>query len=138
MKTNRFFSILTASLAIATIVPWAAPARADLIALGPGMSEPILRSGTAGGSTSTSCGFVASAPNHRLAVGQDFGSLRVKVQGGDGLTLLVVGPSGQFCIPAANGVAEMPGYWGAGNYDIFVGDRNPSGRQPYQLSISTN
>jgi hypothetical protein len=29
MKTNRFFSILTASLAIVTIVPWAAPGQAE-------------------------------------------------------------------------------------------------------------
>lgn len=137
MKTNRFLSMLVATISIATIVPWASPSRAEQIALGPGFSEPLVRSGVSGGSNNTDCGFLAGSPNHQLSVAQDFGSLRVEVKGGDGMTLLVSGPSGRFCIPAANGVAQMPGYWSAGTYDIYVGDRSANARQNYQLSIST-
>lgn len=139
MNTNRFLSMsmLAATVSIAAIVPWPSPAHAEPIALGPGFSEPLVRSGTSGGPSNTDCGFLASSPNHQLTVSQDFGSLRVAVQGGDGMTLLVSGPSGRFCIPAANGVAQMPGYWSAGTYDIYVGDRSANARQSYQLSIST-
>ena len=135
MKIQQFGSLMVAAAAIAVLTPH--PVRADTIALNSNLSAPIVRSGVSGGSNSSDCGFVPSGPNHRLTISQDFGSLQVQVQGGDGLTLKVSGPSGAFCIPVANGVAQMPGYWPAGTYDIFVGDRANTQRN-YQLVISTN
>lgn len=115
----------------------AQPARADTIPLAPGFGEPISRSGAAGGPVNSGdCGAIAGAPNHVLAISQDFGSLRVRVSGGEGLTLLVVGPGGRFCVPASGGTAEMPGYWSAGSYQIFVGNRAGAGGG-YSLSIAT-
>ncbi len=136
MKIQQFGSLMVAAAAIAILTPH--PARADTIALNSNrLSDPIIRSGVSGGSNSSDCGFVSGSPNHRLTITQDFGSLQVQVQGGDGLTLKVSGPNGAFCIPVANGVAQMPGYWPKGTYDIFVGDRANTQRN-YQLLISTN
>jgi hypothetical protein len=135
MKIQQFGSLMVAAAAIAILTPY--PARADTIALNSNLSAPIIRSGVSGGSNGTDCGFLAGSPNHRLTISQDFGSLRVQIEGGDGLTLLVSGPSGRFCIPVANGVAQMPGYWPMGTYDIFVGDR-PNTQRNYQLVISAN
>ncbi|TAD80690.1 MAG: hypothetical protein EA001_00170 [Oscillatoriales cyanobacterium] len=135
MKIQQFGSLMAMAAAIAVLTPH--PAHADTIALNANLSAPITRSGVSGGSNGSDCGFVPSSPNHRLSIAQDFGSLQVQVQGGDGLTLKVSGPNGAFCIPVANGVAQMPGYWPAGTYDIFVGDRANTQRN-YQLVISTN
>lgn len=145
MHTNRFAQSRLATIAprlvaVATLgmaIATSTPAYADTIPVSPNQGSLPQRSGAAGGSVdSGDCGFVAAAPNHQLVLDQNISSLRVAIEGGNGLTLLVQGPDGRFCVPAMNGKAEMPGYWSAGTYNLYVGTRQPDAPPHYTLSIS--
>jgi hypothetical protein len=146
MRTSRFARfrlaaiaprLVAAAVTLGCAIATGTPAYADTISVSPNQGNLPPRAGTAGGSVdSGDCGFVAAAPNHQLVISQDISSLRVAIEGSNGLTLLVQGPDGRFCIPAMNGKAEMPGYWSAGTYNLFVGTRQPDAPPHYTLSIS--
>jgi hypothetical protein len=132
MKTlTRWLSL---PIAIGLVSLTMGSAIAETIPLSPGFTEPKTSTGTSGGAISSgNCGSISGTPNHQLILSADFDYLRVAASGGEGLTLLVRGPGGEFCAPRD---PQQSGYWQEGTYDIFVGDGAGSGN-PYTLSIST-
>jgi hypothetical protein len=106
---------------------------AETIQLSPGFPGPKTATGTSGGTIDAgNCGYISNTPNHQLVLSADFDYLRVAASGGEGLTLLVRGPGGEFCAPRD---PQQSGYWQQGTYEIFVGDGTGMGN-PYTLSIS--
>jgi hypothetical protein len=125
---------LSLPIAIGLVSATMGSALAETIQLSPGFAEPKTSTGTSGGTIETgNCGTISAAPNHKLVLSADFDYLRVVASGGEGLTLLVRGPGGEFCAPRD---PQQSGYWQQGTYEIFVGDL--AGVQtPYTISIST-
>ncbi len=100
--------------------------------------DPLTLSGTAGGQRQSDCGFIPNAPSETLRLTQAVPFLRLRVEGTPSATLLVDGPGGRFCIlrdRMSNGQLEMSGYWGPGNYNIYIGDTG-NNQSHYVLTIS--
>ncbi|WP_448561420.1 hypothetical protein [Trichothermofontia sp.] len=100
--------------------------------------DPLTLSGTAGGQRQSDCGFIPNAPSETLRLTQAFPFLRLRVEGAPSATLLVDGPGGRFCIlrdRMSNSQLEMSGYWGPGNYNIYIGDME-NNQSSYVLNIS--
>lgn len=134
MKTLTRGSIVLAAAAVLLAASSAAPGNAQVVPLVPNFQpdpHPIA-SGTSGGSTSSDCGFIAAAPNQVIQLSEPVPYLRFRVQGSGQPTLLIEGPGGRFC-----GLAEpeISGFWQAGSYNIYVGDR-AQGQHPYTLSVT--
>ena len=89
-----------------------------------------------GSSRNLDCGYTAETANHEITLRQDFSYLRLQVEAEGSPTLLVIGPTSgdRFC---ARSLPQQSGYWQAGTYRIYVGDREGNS-QPYRLSISEN
>jgi len=101
-------------------------------------SEVLTVQGRGGGYLRSDCGYLTSAPNQRIELNQDFPYLRVEVQSSGDPTLLIDGPGGHFCVLSDNYSDQEPamdGFWIAGTYDIYVGDR-AQGKYSYTLTIS--
>lgn len=140
MKTGKYWMVVPTVLA--TIVTSAGVASSNPPVLEMARSsqtEPIVVSGTSGGTNKTNCGNIGSAPNQVVKVTQgqiDYMRFSVKAEGQP--TMVVEGPGGRFCVLAdkASGESpEMSGVWPAGTYKIFIGDRS-GGQHPFTLSIT--
>lgn len=100
--------------------------------------DPLIVSGTSGGAKSSDCGSIATTPNQVIQVTESLPYLRLSVQSAGQPTLLINGPGGRFCVLAdrfSGGKPEISGFWQAGKYSLYVGDRT-QGQHPYTLSIS--
>ena len=100
--------------------------------------------GQSGGSVdSQGCGFIASSPNHQMNLDDKIDYMRLTVQADGGQpTLLVLGPNSgdSFCVlgDEISGLnPEISGVWEAGNYEIYIGDRQ-GGRHQFVLDISVD
>jgi len=101
-------------------------------------SEVVTVQGRGEGYLRSDCGYLTSAPNQRIELNQDFPYLRVQVQSSGNPTLWIDGPGGPFCVLSDNYSDQEPameGFWIAGTYDIYVGDR-AQGKYSYTLTIS--
>lgn len=101
--------------------------------------DPVVVRGTSGGEKSSDCGNIAATPNQVIEVPEPLPYVRFSVQSEGQPTLLIEGPGGRrFCVLADTEAGESPevsGYWEAGKYSVYVGDRAQS-QHPYTLSIS--
>lgn len=132
MRTLKRWLLVPA--AIAAIVTPAGAALGETLTLSPGFEDPTVVSGTSGGSeTQGNCGNISASPEHTLTLTEDFAFLRVSVSAPGQPTLLVEGPGGSFCAPQN---PQQSGYWEAGTYSIYVGDR-AGGAHEYTLTITT-
>ncbi|UZQ54221.1 hypothetical protein OOK60_17320 [Trichothermofontia sichuanensis B231] len=129
------------TLPLAVLIGWgliSARVDARTVEISANSPDPVTLSGTAGGQQQSDCGFIPNAPSETLRLTQAFPFLRLQVEGPRSVTLLVDGPGGRFCLlrdQMSNGQLEMSGYWGPGNYNIYIGDTaNSQGN--YVLSIS--
>lgn len=100
--------------------------------------EPLVVTGTSGGGKSSDCGNIAVTPNQIIQVTEPLPYLRLSVKSAGDPTLLIEGPGGRFCVMSdsySGGNPEISGYWQAGRYSLYVGDRAQD-QHPYTLSIS--
>lgn len=100
--------------------------------------DPLVVRGTSGGAKGSDCGHIAAKPNQVIQVSESLPYLRMSVESAGQPTLLINGPSGRFCVLAdrfSGGKPEISGFWQAGKYSVYVGDR-AQGQHPYTLSIS--
>lgn len=100
--------------------------------------DPLVVRGKSGGAKSSDCGNIAAQPNQVIQVSESLPYLRLSVESAGQPTLLIDGPSGRFCVLAdrfSGGKPEFSGFWQAGKYSLYVGDR-AQGQHPYTLSIS--
>lgn len=100
--------------------------------------DPLVVRGTSGGAKGSDCGNIAAEPNQVIQVSESLPYLRLSVESAGQPTLLINGPSGRFCVLAdrfSGGKPEFSGFWQAGKYSLYVGDR-AQGQHPYTLSIS--
>ncbi len=139
MKTRIDWLVVPTALAISLAVTGAYAAQAQVVQLTPKFQpDPLVVRGTSGGAKSSDCGNIAAAPNQVIQVTESLPYLRLSVQSDGQPTLLINGPGGRFCVlgdsyPGGN--PEISGYWKAGRYSVYVGDR-AQGQHPYTLSIS--
>lgn len=133
-------SWLAVTTALATVAAISSPvlSQTDVLTVAP-QSQSMTVRGRSGGQTKSDCGFIPGAPSQHLRLTEALPYLRLSVQSPKGQpTLLVDGPSGRFCIMSdsySNGNPEVSGFWPAGTYSIYVGDR-AQGQHPYTLTIS--
>ncbi|MDX2097206.1 MAG: hypothetical protein SFW36_05470 [Leptolyngbyaceae cyanobacterium bins.59] len=135
---KKFASRWMLPVATALLLAPIAPAYSETIQIGPNFKpDPQVLSGTSGGNKNSDCGSISAAPNQVIQVREAVPYLRLNVQGAGQPTLLVEGPQGRFCVlaNAAGGGPKMAGFWGPGNYSVFIGDRG-QGRHPYTLSLT--
>lgn len=101
--------------------------------------DPLVVRGRSGGEKSTDCGNIAGSPSQIIQVKESVPYLRFSLQSEGEPTLLIEGPEGRrFCVIADTKSGESPeiaGYWEAGRYSVYVGDR-AQGQHPYTLSIT--
>lgn len=126
-------------LAISLVITSSYAAEAQSVQVTPNFQpDPLVVSGTSGGKKSSDCGSIAATPNQIIQVAKPFPYLRLSVQSAGQPTLLVQGPAGRFCVLSgadSKGNPEISGFWQAGEYSLYVGDRS-QGQHPYTLSIS--
>ncbi|WP_448574271.1 hypothetical protein [Trichothermofontia sp.] len=141
MKRQRSFLGLAFTLPVLLLtLVGGSSGRADarMVEISGNSPDPLTLRGTAGGQQQSDCGFIPSAPSETLRLTQAFPFLRLRVEATPSVTLLVDGPGGRFCIlrdRMSNGQLEMSGYWGPGNYNIYIGDTGNS-QSSYVLTIS--
>lgn len=100
--------------------------------------DPLVVRGTSGGVKGSDCGNIAAQPNQVIQLSESLPYLRLMVESAGQPTLLINGPSGRFCVLAdrfSGGKPEFSGFWQAGKYSLYIGDR-AQGQHPYTLSIS--
>jgi hypothetical protein len=101
--------------------------------------DPLVVKGRSGGEKSSDCGNISATPSQVLEVTEPLPYLKLQVQSEGEPTLLIEGPGKRrFCVLADTAAGEAPeisGYWEAGKYSLYVGDR-AQGQHPYTLSIS--
>lgn len=101
--------------------------------------DPLVVRGTSGGEKTSDCGNIATNPSQVIEVTESLPYLRLSVESEGKPTLLIQGPEGKrFCVLADTDSGENPeisGYWEAGKYSLYVGDRAQQ-QHPYSLSIS--
>ncbi|NMG58174.1 hypothetical protein E1H12_06455 [Geitlerinema sp. P-1104] len=141
MRRNSLAQLMAIALGLVIATPSLAQTSQPLsldegLDLAPGFEEITLDGHSGGSSSSQDCGYTATAANHEITLRQDFSYLRLEVEAEGSPTLLVIGPDSgdRFC---ARSLPQQSGYWQAGTYRIYVGDRNGSS-QPYRLLISEN
>lgn len=139
MKTRKDWLVVPTVLAISLAVTGASLAQAPVVQITPKFQpDPLVVRGTSGGAESSDCGNIAATPSQVIQVTQPLPYLRLTVQSDGQPTLFINGPGGRFCVlgdsyPGGN--PEISGYWKAGKYSVYVGDR-AQGQHPYTLSIS--
>ncbi len=130
---------LCGALAISFAVTTAALAEDKVVVTPKTQPDPLVVRGKSGGDKSSDCGNIAATPNQIIEVTEPLPYVRFSVQSEGQPTLLIQGPGGRrFCVLADTEAGESPevsGYWEAGKYSVYVGDR-ASGQHPYTLSIS--
>jgi hypothetical protein len=139
MKTRTDWLVVPTALAISLTVTGATLAESPVLQINSKFQpDPLVVSGTSGGAKSSDCGNIATAPNQVIRVTESLPYLRLSVQSAGQPTLLINGPGGRFCVLAdrfSGGNPEISGFWQAGKYSLYVGDR-AQGQHPYTLSIS--
>jgi hypothetical protein len=139
MKTRTNWLVVPTALAISLAFTGTCLAEAPVLEITPkAQSEPLVVSGTSGGEKSSDCGNIAATPNQILQVTEPLPYLRLSVESAGEPTLLIEGPGGRFCVLAdsySGGNPEISGYWQAGRYSLYVGDRAKD-QHPYTLHIS--
>jgi len=136
---NALRRLLAIPAAIALSLGAADFTLAQAVQLAPGFSpNPKVLTGNSGGGTASNCGNMPASPSQTVTLSQAM-DLVFSVQGANSLTLLIKSPDGgQFCVisDGSGNPLQQPGYWNAGTYSIYVGDRAAS--HPYTLSITRN
>lgn len=139
MKTRTHRLIVPAVLAINLAVMQATLAEEPVIQINSKFQpDPLVVRGTSGGGKRSDCGNIAAKPNQVIQVKEPLPYLRLTVKSAGQPTLLIQGPGGRFCVLAdrySGGNPEISGYWQAGRYSLYVGDR-AQGQHPYTLSVS--
>lgn len=139
MKTRTDWLVVPTALAISFAVTGATLAKPPVLQINSQFQpDPLVVGGTSGGDKSSDCGNIAATPNQVIQVTQPVPYLRLSVESAGQPTLLIDGPGGRFCVLAdrfSKGKPEISGFWQAGKYSLYVGDRD-QGRHPYKLSIS--
>lgn len=138
-QRSVFWLVFTLPLLFVTLLGGTSErAAARTVEISANSPDPLTLSGTAGGQRQSDCGFIPNTPSETLHLTQAVPFLRLRVEGTPSATLLVDGPGGRFCIlrdRVSNGQLEMSGYWGPGNYNIYIGDTGNS-QSSYVLTIS--
>ncbi|NEP12349.1 MAG: hypothetical protein F6K14_19505 [Symploca sp. SIO2C1] len=107
------------------------------IALTPGFNEPMVLTGTSGDSN---CGKMAATASHVITLGDNFSYLRFTVdsQGGQPILLIKGSNGSSSCVQSdefsGNTITDS-GYWNAGTYSLYIGDRTGA-QHNYSLSIT--
>ncbi len=139
------YSQTPASYSIAFTTHGGAPATSST-SISPGfLPDPVVLTGTSGGTVAASdlgvtptgpCrGQIAAAPNHTFVAEQAFSYLRVQVQASSDTTLVVEGPNGRRCNDDSDGFnPAIEGAYPAGTYNIWVGAYSAPGA--YTLNIT--
>lgn len=139
MKTRTHGLIVPVVLAINLAVTQATLAEAPVVQINSKFQpDPLVVRGTSGGAKSSDCGNIAAKPNQVIQVKEPLPYLRLTVKSAGQPTLLIQGPGGRFCVLAdsySGGKPEISGFWQAGRYSLYVGDR-AQGQHPYTLSVS--
>lgn len=139
MKTRKDWLVVPTALAISLAITGISLAEVSIVTITPKFQpDPLVVRGTSGGAKSSNCGNIAAIPNQVIQVTESLPYLRLRVQSAGQPTLLIEGPAGRFCVLAdrlSGDKPEISGYWQAGKYAIYVGDR-AQGKHPYTLSIS--
>lgn len=138
MKKHTKWLIIP-SVALSFAVTTAALAE-DSVKITPKLEpDPLVVKGKSGGEKSSDCGNIAATPSQIIEVTEALPYLRFSVASEGQPTLLIEGPGKRhFCVLADTEAGESPeisGYWEAGKYSLYIGDR-ASGQHPYTLSIS--
>ncbi len=139
MKKHTSWLILP-SLVISFTFTAATLAQEKVVQITPKFApDPLVVNGTSGGAKSSDCGNIPATPNQIVDVQEPLPYLRFNVKSEGEPTLLIEGPEGRrFCVLADTAGGENPeisGYWEAGKYSVYVGDR-AQGKHPYTLSIT--
>ncbi|OLP16274.1 hypothetical protein BST81_21985 [Leptolyngbya sp. 'hensonii'] len=130
--------VIPVATMLAALLVTPLPAYSSTLQVGVGLNpDPQVLRGTSGGSKSSDCGFIATAPNEVIKVTQPIPYMRFSVQSAGQPTLLIEGPTGRFCVLADGGGAgpQMSGFWAPGTYSVYIGDR-AKGSNPYTLSLT--
>jgi len=140
MKIRTNWLVVPSALAISFAVTTATLAQVKVVQITPKSEpDPLVVNGKSGGDKSSDCGNIPTTPNQVIDVKESLPYLRFSVQSEGQPTLLIEGPEGRrFCVLADTAAGESPeisGYWEAGKYSVYVGDRS-QGQHPYTLSIS--
>lgn len=139
IRTHPNWLLVPAALAVTLAVTGASLAQSSVLSITPNFKpDPLVVRGTSGGAKSSECGNIATKPNQIIQVTESLPYLRLSVQSAGQPTLLLDGPGGRFCVLAdrfSQGNPKISGYWPAGRYSVYVGDRT-QGQHPYTLSIS--
>lgn len=138
MKTYTNWLIVPVALAI-YLATTATSLAEESIQIAPKFEpDPLVVRGTSGGAKSSNCGNISSTPNQVIQVKESLPYLHLSIESAGQPTLLIEGPAGRFCVlgDASSGSRpEISGYWQAGKYSLYVGDRSQQ-QHPYTLSIS--
>ena len=134
------WTILPSVLIISCAIASTAFAQEAVVKVSPKLeSDPLVVKGRSGGEKNSDCGNISATPSQVLQVTEPLPYLKLQVQSEGEPTLLIEGPGKRrFCVladTAAGEVPEISGYWEAGKYLLYVGDR-AQGQYPYTLSIS--
>jgi len=139
MKTFR----LLAAVSFATLIIWNYPqiviAQTAKIPINSLMQkDPIILTGSSGGSQLSKCGYLNQSPNYVFQIQTALPYLRLTIESQGKPTLSVDGPGGKFCVLTDNYTHEKPefsGYWPAGEYSIYVGESSAQSSD-YTLLVS--
>ena len=140
MKTCTNWLVISTVMAISFAFTQVYAAETPVLEITPNFQpDPLVIRGTSGGDKSSDCGNIAATPNQIIQVTESLPYLRLSVESAKGEpTLLIDGPGGRFCVLSdsySGGNPEIPGYWQAGKYSLYVGDRSQD-QHPYSLSIT--
>ncbi|NER96428.1 MAG: hypothetical protein F6J86_21720 [Symploca sp. SIO1B1] len=136
MKTLKYWLAVPTTLAL-LLTNIVGVRSQQQMALTPGFNEPMVLTGTSGNSD---CGKMSPTASHVITLGDNFSYLRFTVdsQGGQPI-LLIKGPNGSSsCVQSdefSGSSITDSGYWNAGTYSFYIGDRTGSPRS-YSLSIT--
>ena len=135
---------LLASTAIGVILTLAATARAqEVVNISANFSDSLTLTETSGGDRQD-CGYHGEEPDYIINLQQDFTYLRFSVEGEGTPTLLMIGPldtnnKARYCSQTASDSeehAEHSGYWSAGKYEVYVGEREKGVQTSYELTVT--
>jgi hypothetical protein len=139
MNTLRLLTIVPTALAMSLIISQANLAQTPQIEINRNFQpDPLILNGKSGGSVKSKCGNISTAPNQIIQVKESLPYLRLSVETKGKPTLLIDGPGGKFCVQAdsySGDKPEIPGYWQAGTYSLYVGELSQE-QFNYILSIS--
>jgi hypothetical protein len=138
MNTLRLLTIVPTALAMSLIITQANAQTPQIEINRNFQPDPLILNGKSGGSVKSKCGNISTAPNQIIQVKESLPYLRLSVETKGKPTLLIDGPGGKFCVQAdsySGDKPEIPGYWQAGTYSLYVGELSQE-QFNYILSIS--